>query len=157
VPRPPLASLRKKEEPGKLPIKKRSDDKMRDTLQGITKTGIHTERRRATRVSLEIAVTATSEHNFFMGFSQNISRGGLFIATHSLLPIGYQVELKFYLPDGSCINTAGIVKWIREYNPANQLVPGLGISFKDLKEPDAKKIEDFIVSREPLFYEDIES
>ena len=99
-------------------------------------------------------MTASSEHNFFVGFSRNVSAGGIFIATHNLLPIGHEVELKFYLPKGDCIMTRGLVQWVRDYNEATDTSPGMGIQFTGLGQDDIARIEQVIATREPLIYED---
>ena len=40
--------------------------------------------RAAERFDLEVKVDLESDHNFYTGLTQNISAGGLFIATHHL-------------------------------------------------------------------------
>ena len=40
--------------------------------------------RAAERFDLEVKVDLESDHNFYTGLTQNISSGGVFIATHHL-------------------------------------------------------------------------
>ncbi len=60
--------------------------------------------RASERYDLEIKVDLESDHNFYTGLTQNISAGGLFIATHQLRRIGDRITLKFQIP-----GTEGIV------------------------------------------------
>ena len=42
--------------------------------------------RRYPRHDVELEVTMESESNFYMGLTENLSEGGIFIATHMLKP-----------------------------------------------------------------------
>ena len=53
------------------------------------------------RAELSLAVTLMGENNFYVGLSQNISEGGIFIATYRVLPLGTRVLLTFTLPGSS--------------------------------------------------------
>jgi uncharacterized protein (TIGR02266 family) len=102
---------------------------------------------------VEIDVTLHSEHNFFTGFTENISQGGLFIATHEYLPIGTELDLTFRLPNTREIRTRARVCWIREYNPDNVGVsPGMGVQFLELSPDDLALVSAFVREREPLFF-----
>ena len=71
--------------------------------------------RAAERYDLEIKVDLESEHNFYTGLTQNISAGGLFIATHHLRRIGDRITLKFQLPGTEeSVEVETEVRWIRE-------------------------------------------
>ena len=50
------------------------------------------ESRQFTRVPFTVEVSVASEHNFFTGFTSNISEGGVFIATDLPPPLGTIVE-----------------------------------------------------------------
>jgi len=108
---------------------------------------------RAPRIGLKVYVGFNSEHNFYAGFTQNISAGGLFIATHQPLDVGRQVELLFHVPTKKGpLRTRGVVAWVREYGEATSDVsPGMGIRFVDLSEEDTEAIRSFLQAREPLF------
>lgn len=108
---------------------------------------------RAPRIGLRVYVGFNSEHNFYAGFTQNISAGGLFIATHQPLDVGRQVELLFHVPTKKGpLRTRGEVAWVREYSDATSDVsPGMGIRFVDLSEEDTEAIRGFLKNREPLF------
>src|SRR5207249_4619200 len=107
-------------------------------------------RRAHDRTELHVAVTFESDHNFFMGFSENISEGGLFIATHTLRDVGTRIALTFELP-GSAQSIRAIceVRWSRVYNETSDTPPGLGLSFVELRPEDARAISNFAGRRAP--------
>jgi uncharacterized protein (TIGR02266 family) len=112
-------------------------------------------RRIYPRFGVDLDVTMSSDHNFYAGFAENISSGGLFIATHVLKPAGEKLEISVNLPDRPRpIRCIGEVRWVREYSERSNVPPGLGIRFLDLPAEDATAIEQFVKDREPLFYDD---
>jgi uncharacterized protein (TIGR02266 family) len=112
-------------------------------------------RRIHPRFAVDLDVTMSSEHNFYAGFAENISSGGLFIATHVLKPVGEKLEISVTLPDrAEAIRCRGEVRWVREYSERSNVPPGLGIRFIGLPAPDAEAIERFLKDREPLFYDE---
>jgi len=113
------------------------------------------DRRREPRFGLKVYVGVESEHNFYTGFSRNISTGGLFIATHEALDIGQEVELLFTMPSGDVVHTPGRVAWVRQYKPDKpEEFPGMGVRFVDLTPDDAEQIRYFLEEREPILYQD---
>src|SRR6478735_6647861 len=58
-------------------------------------------RREHSRFSVDLDVTIGSDHNFYAGFAENLSAGGVFIATHKLKPVGSKIDLSINLPDGA--------------------------------------------------------
>ncbi len=112
-------------------------------------------RREHDRFGVELDVTVTSDHNFYAGFVENMSVGGIFIATHQLKPVGSKLEFSVNLPGRERpITGTGEVRWVRVYSEASNVPPGMGIKF-DKVEPDALKgIQDFLAQREPLFYDE---
>ena len=112
------------------------------------------ERRQQPRVSVQVRVTLSSESNFFTGFTDNISEGGLFVATHDLLPIGQILELEFRLPDADepiCVEAK--VRWHRTRESAYDGTPvGFGAQFINIDESDQTFLEKFVAEREPLFF-----
>ncbi len=117
-----------------------------------TETPLDPERRVAPRVSIEVHVGISSESNFFTGFSGDISEGGLFIATYNLLPVGAHVEVSFGVV-GHEVKAHAVVCWVRDPIDIN-LMPGFGVRFADLTEPDHRAISGFIEARTPMFYDD---
>ncbi|HEX2677110.1 MAG TPA: hypothetical protein VHM19_10735, partial [Polyangiales bacterium] len=50
------------------------------------------------RAPLEVNLGATTDSNFYVGFSNRLADGGVFVATYSSLPLGSEVELLITLP-----------------------------------------------------------
>ena len=111
-------------------------------------------RRAHERAPLEIEVTVASDHNFYNGFSENISEGGLFVATHVPLPVGRSIDVEFTLPSAPRpIRVACVVCWIRPYREDSDVPAGMGLRFADLTAEDEALIAAFVRKREPIFYD----
>jgi len=112
-------------------------------------------RRTHERIRIETDVGIQSDTNFFTGFAEDISRGGIFVATFDVRPIGSKVSLNFSLPGGHLVTATGIIRWIREYNETTpDIHPGVGIQFDGLSVEDSRAINSFFEQRSPLFYEE---
>ncbi len=114
------------------------------------------DRRGGERVSVDVEVTMTSDSNVYVGLTDNISEGGLFVATHDLLPVGSRLELKFRLPDyDEPISAKAEVRWHRPPESYSaEGMPGFGARFVDIDDDDQSRIEKFVDSREPMFHPD---
>jgi uncharacterized protein (TIGR02266 family) len=113
------------------------------------------EHRRTARVRLERVVDLSSDDNFFVGFANDVSVGGLFVATSDPPPRGALVDLVFTLPDGTRVEAEGEVRWTREYNDRVPFeFPGAGIQFKRLAPEAVTAIAHFVEEREAMFYDD---
>ncbi|MBI2895852.1 MAG: TIGR02266 family protein [Deltaproteobacteria bacterium] len=111
--------------------------------------------RRSPRVALEADVGFQSESNFFTGFSEDLSDGGLFLATFNLLKLNSPVTITFTLPDGHLVVAQGRVTWVREYNETTpDISPGMGVQFENLSDADMKSVRSFLRKRAPMFYAD---
>ncbi len=113
------------------------------------------ERREFPRIEASVEVSFESETNFFQGFSEDISDGGLFIATYKLQPVGTVMEVEFTLPTGHIVRTDAEVRWLRDLREDSPDVhPGMGLRFLALLPEDARAIASFTRSRSPLFYDE---
>lgn len=113
------------------------------------------QRREHARYKVDLDVSVGSEHNFYSGFAENLSAGGVFVATHLVKPVGERVEISINLAgSASAIRGVGEVRWVREYNAASDTPPGMGIRFIDLEPGAEAQIGGFLATREPLFYDD---
>src|SRR5438477_10880115 len=88
--------------------------------------------REHSRFSVDLDVTVGSDHNFYAGFAENLSVGGVFIATHKLKAVGSHIELSINLPDGAQLRVEGQVRWIRVFNDRSDTPPGMGVKFDNL-------------------------
>jgi uncharacterized protein (TIGR02266 family) len=112
-------------------------------------------RRVYNRFSVDLDVTVSSEHNFYAGFVENMSVGGIFIATHQLKPVGERLEFQVNLPGSDQpIRGVGEVRWVRVYSEASNTPPGMGIKFDALDAESVRRIEEFLAQRDPLFYDE---
>jgi uncharacterized protein (TIGR02266 family) len=112
--------------------------------------------RNYTRLELEVAVDMASDHNFFTGFSCNLSGGGLFVATHRVQPVGTLLEISFQLPDSDEAIVAQVeVRWVRDQNEESDCPPGMGLRFLSLDAEASARILEFTErTREPLFHDE---
>lgn len=113
------------------------------------------ERRKTPRAFLETEITFESTDNFYTGFTEDISEGGLFLVTYDLRPIGTEVEIELSLPTGHIVRALSTVRWVRD--PRDDMPdapPGMGLQFRNLLPEDRTAIHEFIEARTPLFYED---
>jgi uncharacterized protein (TIGR02266 family) len=118
----------------------------------------HQNVRAAERFDLEVKVDLESDHNFYTGLTQNISAGGVFIATHHLRRIGDHITLKFTLPGSEKqLSVETEVRWIRENTAlmkAGESGTGMGVRFINLSPEASAAITAFVESRESLYYDD---
>ena len=113
--------------------------------------------RVAERFDLEVKVDLESDHNFYTGLTQNISAGGLFIATHQLRRIGDHIKVKFSLPGSPApISIDTEVRWIRENSLLHRFdgSTGMGVRFIDLSSEASQAIQSFLENRDSLYYDD---
>ncbi|HEX3851590.1 MAG TPA: TIGR02266 family protein [Polyangiaceae bacterium] len=112
-------------------------------------------RREHERFSVDLEVNVQSEHNFYAGLAENLSAGGLFIATHKLQKVGSKIALSLRMPDSEEVyQITGEVRWVRVFNEQSDTSPGLGIRFEDLPPGAEAAINRFLGQREPLFFDD---
>ena len=112
-------------------------------------------RRAHVRHDVEIEVSLESESNFYMGLTENLSEGGLFIATHLVKPMGTEIEVSFKLPHvAEAIKAKGVVRWIREYSETSDAMPGMGVRFERIAPEEVEQIRQFLAARAPLFYDE---
>jgi uncharacterized protein (TIGR02266 family) len=106
-----------------------------------------------TRAALEANIGATTESNFFVGFSGDISDGGVFVATYASLPVGAKVSVLVTLPGGYEQNIPGTVRFVRDPMDMDS-EPGIGVKFDRLGGEARELILRFIRKRPPLFYDE---
>lgn len=98
-----------------------------------------------------------TETNFYTGLTQDISSGGLFVATHNLKPVGSKFMLQFKLPGASVAMELEVeVRWLRETSSLHRSdgPHGMGVRFVNLTNEQRSRIELFLKQRESLFYDD---
>jgi uncharacterized protein (TIGR02266 family) len=113
------------------------------------------ERRRIPRARLVTELSLYSGSNFYAGFTEDISEGGVFVASYAMLPVGAQVAIELALPGGFEIRATGTVRWLR--GSADEVEgsepPGMGVELSAIAEEDRLLIREFVQNRQPYFFD----
>jgi len=82
----------------------------------------------------------------FFGYSKNLSRSGLFIATTNNIAIGDQLDLEIPLPiaDRPVVRCRCEVVWRRPLGKHLPFEPGIGLKFIDMPKEVSQQIDDWI-------------
>jgi uncharacterized protein (TIGR02266 family) len=110
--------------------------------------------RRASRVELKVAVSGVGEDNFFMGFSENVSDGGVFVATMCPPELGSVVDLAVCVNADQSLFVKGEVRWHRTNEHGEPT--GCGVQFHPMS-PEQERLLAMLMGssgKEPLFYDD---
>ncbi len=71
--------------------------------------------------------------NFLFEYSQNISKGGIFIETRHPLPVGAHLTVRFLPPGHVEVEVEGVVTWVNPWREGKENPnPGMGIEWKKL-------------------------
>jgi len=126
-----------------------------NTTQRVEMPAPEGVRREHERFSVDVEVSVGCEHNFYAGLAENLSAGGVFIATHRLQKVGSKIDLSLRMPDSDeTFDLVGEVRWVRVFNAQSDTPPGLGVRFLHLEPRVAAAIRRFLGQREPLFFDD---
>lgn len=111
--------------------------------------------RQHRRASLSTEIHLESESNFYAGITNNVSEGGVFVASERLLAKGTVLDLEFSVPDGGPpVRTTGVVRWLREDLESIDGPPGMGVQFVELDDRARVRLERFVEHRDTLYYDD---
>jgi uncharacterized protein (TIGR02266 family) len=100
------------------------------------------------RFKARIAIyNGPGQKKLISNYSVNMSTGGMFIETVTILPVDTLLAVKFKLPDNDTIITCKArVAWTNE--PGNlrkfSLPPGMGLQFLDLPLKDMHVIREYL-------------
>jgi uncharacterized protein (TIGR02266 family) len=113
------------------------------------------KRAEGPRQAVEANVGASSETNFYVGFSGEIADGGVFVATYTTLDVGTAVEVTVTLPGGFEFKVPGFVHFVRDpMDMSAEAEPGMGVKFESLPADSRELVLRFIRKRPPMFYDD---
>lgn len=71
----------------------------------------------------------------------NLSLVGVRIYSDEWLDVGERLELEFFLPEGTTVETLGRVVWIKEMPKEAEAMYDLGLEFIGLSEDAIKKLK----------------
>jgi uncharacterized protein (TIGR02266 family) len=113
------------------------------------------DHRLQTRAQVAVSIDLSSEHNFWSGITMNMSEGGVFVATHRIVPNGTILTVEMELPnEEEPIMALAEVRWSRAYTGDPDAPPGLGLQFSELDARSLERIRSFVEKiREPLFFD----
>jgi len=97
------------------------------------------ERRRHRRDNLAIEVKLEGHNRLLSTSTENVSVGGIFIATTHGFELGTLLHVICELPDGRVVEAEGVVSWCREEQ--GDVVPGIGVEFMVLADEDRAELE----------------
>jgi uncharacterized protein (TIGR02266 family) len=112
------------------------------------------ERRAQSRYRVDLDVSLGAAHNFYVGFAENMSTDGAFIATHMLKQPGEVLDLSIHIP-GSDATIGGKceVRWVRPYAEGMNLPPGVGVRFVQLAPGSYDALVQFLARRKPILFD----
>jgi uncharacterized protein (TIGR02266 family) len=106
------------------------------------------------RHRIEANLGATTQSNFYVGFSGEIAHGGVFLATYETLPKDASVRMLVTLPGGFEFECDGWVRFVRDpLDFMSEAEPGMGIQFEGLSAEARELVLRFIQKRPPMFYD----
>jgi uncharacterized protein (TIGR02266 family) len=106
------------------------------------------------RRAVEANLGATTQSNFYIGFTGEIAHGGVFLATYEALPKDTSVRMLVTLPGGFEFECDGYVRFVRDLMDfMSEAEPGMGIQFEDLSHEARDLVLRFIRKRPPIFYD----
>jgi len=106
------------------------------------------------RHPIEANLGATTQSNFYVGFSGEIAHGGVFLATYEALPKDTSVRMLVTLPGGFEFECDAYVRFVRDpMDFTSESEPGMGLQFESLPDEARELVLRFIRKRPPIFYD----
>jgi len=105
--------------------------------------GAPSDKRQHRRAELRAQVDWDSDKNEYSGYTENISEGGVFIATPAPLALGEPLDLRVTLATGENLVIRTRVAWIRP--PGEDAAGGMGVQFVDLTDEVRDRIRGFVL------------
>jgi uncharacterized protein (TIGR02266 family) len=113
-------------------------------------TPVQTSQRKNLRSPLiTLKIRLDDEQKFFFGYTKNLSRSGMFVATLKPLLPGQQIRVEMPLPDSlkTELRCTCEVVWVRSFKSKSTHEPGVGLKFVDLDEATASAIDRWVQSQ----------
>ena len=107
------------------------------------------------RTLVRVRIDDRTQNNFWTPLEGDLGQGGVFVATHRILPIGALVALEIRI--GRSVRTfeaLGTVRWSRPYR-GDQAPPGFGVEFVDVDAGVLFRMRTFCAMvREPILFDE---
>ncbi len=97
-----------------------------------------------------------TESNFYTGLTQDLSGGGVFVATHQIRPVGEHIKVLLKLPGQTePFEILTEVRWVRGTSlSVSAEDPGMGLRFLQMSARARRVIGEFITQRDSLFFDE---
>ncbi|MCX6128244.1 MAG: PilZ domain-containing protein [Proteobacteria bacterium] len=103
------------------------------------------DKRKKARQPLQVVVEYERGKKVEFNFCSDFSESGIFIETSIPLETGKEIKLNIKLPPQTdIIGLNGIVRWRREANFEQKIVPGMGIEFRSLTDEQKNLITEHL-------------
>lgn len=106
-----------------------------------------TGRRKFQRTDIQLEVSLSVAERVAAGRTENLSPGGVFVATDFLLQVGQEIDVTITLPNDRKIVAHGQVRWVRERSAASAAPAGMGIQFEQIE--GRPLVESFLSAHPP--------
>jgi len=105
------------------------------------------DEREDPRFEARLVASLETAESAYLGFTENLSKSGAFVATKAPPNVGAEINLLIALPDLALVRARGTVRWLRPPSKAEGRAAGMGIRFERLSPLDAVRIHDFVLAR----------
>jgi len=131
------------------PIGSLSWDFVIDQIMAYRKLPVQKEIRSEPRISLAFRVRYnTPEGQRFESRAGGIGGGGMFIESHTPLPVGTKLVMEFSLPEKpeEWLLTKGVVAWVCPKADQYTFSPGMGVQFTEVTQEIRDRILELVKS-----------
>jgi PilZ domain. len=107
-------------------------------------------------LQVNVEVGMQTESNFYTGLTQDLSGGGVFVATNQIRQIGDRIKVLLTLPgQQETFEILAEVRWVRSTTFSRNVEdPGMGLRFLQMSPLAKKAVTDFLSKRESLFFDE---
>lgn len=118
----------------------------------MSESHVPNDARHTLRYPLEAHIDTDSQSNFWSGFTENISEGGIFVSSTSPPEIGACLPVRISI-QGDFVVVKAIVRWHRHNDQGE--ATGCGMQFVELDEAQIAHLSNMLrhSGQTPLLYE----
>ena len=102
------------------------------------------------RIPLSVEVRFRTTSSFLFAYSVNLSKGGMFLETANLAPVGSDITLVFQVADRGTFEVRGTVTWHRTKEDTVGMPPGMGVEFGEVDATLGEFIDQIVTSFQGL-------